>query len=112
MEALQKSLIIALMVLAAAFWIWGLYLDGFYCEHGATTASVAEGRIYSKTVCHGHRVFLTGKEKFNFDVLYPSISIGNALIAGLLDLRWKHFVHKKDLQGEDLFYWYGRKKKR
>lgn len=111
MEALQKSLIIALMLLAVAFWMWGIYLDGFYCEHGATTASVTEGRIYPKKVCHGWRVFLTAKEKFNLDVLYPSISIGSVLIAGLLDLRWKHFAHKKGFPGEDASYWDGRKKK-
>ena len=112
MEALQKSLIIALMVLAAAFWSWQIYLDGFYCQYGATTASVAEGRVYPRKVCHGWQVFLTEKEKFNFDVLYPSISIGSVLIAGLLDLRWKHFAFKEDSQGADLFYWFRKNKRR
>jgi hypothetical protein len=110
MAAVQKSLIIALMVLAAVFWVQGIYLDGFYCEHGATMALVAEGRIYPKKVCHGWQVFLTEKEKFHLEVLYPSISIGSFLIAGLLALRWKHFTFKKD--SADLFHRLGRHKKR
>lgn len=111
MVALQKFLIIAIMVLAAALWSWMIYLDGFYCEYGATTPSVAEGRIYSRNVCHGGQVFLTEKEKFNLNVLYPSISIGSVLIAGLLDLRWKHFAFKQDSQGTDFFYWFKNKKR-
>lgn len=111
MKSLQKSLIITLMVLAGIFWSWSIYLDGFYCEYGATTVSVAEGRIFPRKVCHGWQVFLTEKEKFNLDVLYPSISIGSVLIAGLLDIRWKHFAFKEDSQGADLFYWFKRNKK-
>ena len=111
MVALQKSLIIALIVLAVAFWSWDIYLDSFYYEHGATTASVAEGRIYPMKVHHGWQVFLTEREKFSFDVLYPSISIGSFLIAGLLDLRWKHFA-AKNIQSADLLYWLRRNKKK
>ena len=94
MVALQKSLIIAFIALAVAFWSWVIYLDSFYYEHGATTASAAEGRIYPLIVHHGWQVFLTEKEKFRFEVLYPVIFIGSFLIAGLLDLRWKHFAAK------------------
>ncbi len=112
MVALQKSLIIALMLIAVAFWSWWIYLDFFYCEHGATTELAAEGRVYPTKVCHGWQVFLTEKEKFNLDVLYPSISFGSVLIAGLLDLRWKHFYFAKDLQGANLFYWLRRNKKK
>jgi hypothetical protein len=82
MIALQKSLIVVLIVLAVALFSWCIYLDSFYYEHGATTASAAEGRIYPTTVHHGLQVFLTKKEKFRFDVLYPSIFIGSFLIAG------------------------------
>ena len=110
MGALQKTLIVAFVVLAAAFWNWRIYLDGFYCENGAKTASIAEGRIYLENVCHGGEVFLTEKEKFNFDVLYPSIAIGSVLIAGLLDLRWKHFAFKEE--GADLFYWFRKNRRR
>jgi hypothetical protein len=112
MVALQKSLIIALMLIAAAFWTWSMYLDHFYCEHGATTASAAEGRVYSRKVCHGSQVFLTKKEEFNLIALYPSISIGSFLIAGLLDLRWKHFYFAKGFQGPDLLDWLKRIKRK
>ena len=112
MVALQKSLIITLMLIAAAFWSWWIYLDGFYCEHGATTASAAEGRVYPKKVCHGWQVFLTEKEKFNLVVLHPSIFIGSVLIAGLLDMRWKHFYFAKDFHSAELFHWLRRNKKK
>ena len=95
MIALQKFLIIALILVAVAFWSWSIYLDSYYCEHGATTALAEAGRVNARIVCHGRQVFLTKNEKFNLDVLYPSISIGSVLIAGLLDLRWRHFVFKK-----------------
>jgi hypothetical protein len=112
MVAAQKSLIIALMLTAASFWTWWMYLDHFYCKHGATTASATEGRVYPQKVCHGWQVFLTAKEKFNLVVLYPSISIGSVLIAGLLDMRWKHFYFAKDFPGAVLLYWLRRKKKK
>ena len=111
MIAFQKALIIALVLVAAAFWNWLIYLDSFYCQHGATAAIVAEGRIYPRKVCHGRQVFLTHQEKFNLDVLYPSLSIGSFLIAGLLDLRWKHFVFKQKLHS-DLWYWFRRNSKK
>jgi len=110
MAAFQKVLIIAVMLVAVAFWSWSIYLDGFYCRHGATTAVAAEGRVYPRKVCHGSQVFLTKKEKFDLDVLYPSVSIGSVLIAGLLDRRWKHFVFKRDFKGTDRLYWFRRKK--
>jgi hypothetical protein len=112
MVALQKSLIIALMLIAAAFWGWWMYLDHFYCQHGATTASAAEGRVYPKKVCHGWQVFLTEREEFNLVVLYPSIFVGSVLIAGLLDMRWKHFYFAKNFQGAQRFYWQRRKSKK
>lgn len=93
--AFQKLLIMAVVLIAAAFWGWSIYLDGFYCKYGATTAVTAEGRVYPRKVCHGSQVFLTKEEKFDLDVLYPSVSFGSILIAGLLDQRWKHFVFKK-----------------
>ncbi|HKR60503.1 MAG TPA: hypothetical protein VJS64_12280 [Pyrinomonadaceae bacterium] len=112
MVALQKSLIVGLILVAVAYWNWCIYLDSYYYEHGATTPSVAEGRIYPMKVHHGWQVFLTKKEKFNLEVFYPSICLGSFLIAGLLDLRWKHFAFKRDVQGVDLFYWFRKNKKK
>lgn len=112
MVALQKFLIVSFLLIAFACWARWIFLDSYYYQHGATSTSVAEGRIYPKKVHHGWQVFLTRKEKFNLDVLYPSIFFGSVLIAGLLDLRWKHFYFRKDSHGMDLFYWFkGNKKK-
>ena len=108
MIVFQKVLTIAFLVIAAAFCSWSIYLDSYYCEYGATTTTVEEGRVYARKVCHGRQVFMTAKEKFNLDVLYPSISIGSVLVAGLLDLRWKHFAFKRDVQGRNLLNWFRR----
>ena len=112
MIGFQKVLIIAFMLIAAAFFSWSIYLDSYYCEYGATTPTVEEGRVYPRKVCHGRQVFMTRKEKFNLDVLYPSISIGSVLLAGLLDLRWKHFAFKRGVQGRDLLNWFRRDRKK
>jgi hypothetical protein len=73
---------------------------------------IGEGRVYARKVCHGRQVFMTEKEKFNLDVLFPSISIGSVLIAGLLDLRWKHFVFKRDAQDSNLLNRFRRDRKK
>ena len=112
MIGFQKVLIIAFMLIAAAFFSWSIYLDSYYCEYGATTPMVEEGRVYPRKVCHGRQVFMTRKEKFNLDVLYPSISIGSVLFAGLLDLRWKHFAFKRGVQSRDLLNWFRRDRKK
>lgn len=111
MIALQKSLILAFVVAAVTFWCWQIYLDGVYSEHGVTMAVPAEGKIYARKVYLGRQVFLTEREKFNLDVLLPSMSIGSFLIAVLLDSRWKHFVFKKGFHGADPFYVFRRKRK-
>ena len=100
---LQRLLIILLFLVAAAFWSYIIYLDGFYYENAPREALIAQGRVHPRFVHHGAKVFLTEQELFNFDVLFPSISIAGVLIAGLLDLRWKHFVFRKDLKGADHF---------
>ena len=51
------------------------YLDGYYYEHAPTTPVIAEGRIHARIVHHGWQVFLTDKEKFNLNVLYPSLPL-------------------------------------
>lgn len=94
------------MILAAAFWSYGLYLDDFYYENAPQEPVPAEGRIHPKFIHHyGTRVFLNDQEMFNFYVLFPSISISSVLIAGLLDMRWKHFLFNKDFEGADPFAW-------
>ena len=112
MIVVQKVSIIAFMVIAAAFCSWSIYLDSYYCEYAPTTTMVGEGRVYARKVCHGRQVFMTEKEKFNLDVLFPSISIGSVLIAGLLDLRWKHFVFKRDAQDSNLLNRFRRDRKK
>jgi hypothetical protein len=111
MLALQKLLIILLFVVAAAFWSYIIYLDSFYYENAPREALTAQGRVHPMFVHHGAKVFLTEQEQFNFEVLFPSISIGSVLIAGLLDSRWKHFVFTKDFKGADPFSWLRRKKR-
>ena len=91
MALLQKSLIGMLLVAAAASFIYILCLDSYYHLYGAREPQPTDGRIYPMTVHHGTHVFVTEKEKLNFDALLPSISIGSVLIAGLLNLRWKCF---------------------
>jgi hypothetical protein len=91
MAVLQKSLIVLLLMIAAASFIYILYLDSYYDRYGAREPQPTEGRIHLKTVHHGTRVFLTEKERLNFNVLLPSVSILCVLIAGLLNLRWKCF---------------------
>ena len=78
-------------------------MDGYYYEHAPTTPVAAEGRLYPKIVHHGCQVFLTEKEKFNLDVLYPSIPLVSILIAGLLDKHWKHLYFARDSNRADLF---------
>jgi len=109
---LQKAVIIVLMLVAAVFWSYELYLDGFYYENAPREAVAAEGRVHPKVVHHGAHVFLTERELFNFDVLFPSISIGSVLIAGVLAMRWKHFSFAKDVKGADLFSVFRKKKRR
>jgi hypothetical protein len=109
---LQKAVIIALMLVAAVFWRYELYLDGFYYQNAPREAVVAEGRIHPKVVHHGAHVFLTEGELFNFDVLFPSISIGSVLIAGVLSMRWKQFSFAKNVKGADLFASFRKKKRR
>jgi hypothetical protein len=48
------------------------------------------------------RFFVTDKEKFNLDVLYPSLPLVCILIAGLLDKHWKHFYFARDSHRADL----------
>jgi hypothetical protein len=112
MSVVQKVSIIGFMLIGAAVCSWSIYLDSYYCEYGATTTVVGEGRVYARKVCHGRQVFMTEKEKFNLDVLFPSISIASVLIAGLLDLRWKHFAFKRNIQGRDLLNRFRRDRKK
>ena len=112
MIVFQKVSIIAFLLIAAAFCSWSIHLDSYYCKYGATTPMVEGGRLYPRKVCHGRHVFMTAKEKLNLDVLYPSISIGSVLVAGLLDLRWKHFAFKRGAQGRDLLNWFRRDRKK
>ena len=106
----QKLLIILLIVVAAAFWGYVIHLDSFYYENAPREAVTAQGIVHPQFVHHGTKVFLTEQEFFNFEVLFPSISIGSVLIAGLLDLRWKHFVFTENFKGADPFSWLRRKK--
>ena len=108
---IQRGLIIVLMLVAAAFWSYILYLDSFYYQNAPREPIPVEERIHPKVVHHGAHVFLTEREVFNFDVLFPSISIGSVLIAGLLAMRWKQFGFKKDFKAVDFFYFF-RKNKR
>ena len=103
MLQLQKAIIIGLLVIAAAFWGFGLYLDGFYYKNAPREPVLAEGRIHPEVIHHGTHVFLTERELFNFNVLFPSISIGSVLIAGLLSLRWKLFGFSKDFKSVGFF---------
>ena len=107
---LQKTLTIALMVLAAVFWGYGMYLDSFYYENAPREPIPAEGRIHPIVIHHGADVFLTRREIFNFRVLFPSIAIGSVLIAGLLYLRWRLFVFTKNFKAADPFSWLRKKK--
>ena len=111
MVRLQQFLIILLVVIAAAFWNYGIYLDRFYYENAPREPLATEGRVHLKIVHHGTKVFLTDQEIFNFEVLFPSVAIGSILIAGLLDLRWKLFVFTKDFKAADRFSRLRRRKK-
>ena len=111
MVRLQQSLIILLVVIAAAFWSYGIYLDRFYYENAPREPLASEGRTHLMIVHHGAKVFLTDQEIFNFEVLFPSVAIGSVLIAGLLDLRWKLFVFTKDFKAADPFSWLKRRKR-
>jgi hypothetical protein len=108
---LQKAAIIVLVIVAASFWGYELYLDSFYYEYAPRESVPAEGRIHPKVVHHGAHVFLTQRELFNFNVLFPSISIGSILIAGLLSMRWQMFGFTKDFKGADLFSWFRKNRK-
>ena len=88
----QKVLILLFFGVAVASFVYTLYLDNYYYLNGARDPVPAEGRIYRQIVHHGWQVFLTRREQFNFEVVLPSIGLGSFLIAGLLDLRWKHFA--------------------
>ena len=88
---LQKLLIILFFVVAVAFFSYIAYLDNFYYENAPREALSAQGRVHPQFVHHGAKVFLTEQELFNFEVLFPTISIGSAAIAGLLALRRKLF---------------------
>jgi len=103
LSQLQKAIIIGLLVIAAAFWGFGLCLDGFYYKNAPREPVLAEGRIHPEVIHHGTHVFLTERELFNFNVLFPSISIGSVLIAGLLSLRWKLFGFSKDFKSVGFF---------
>jgi hypothetical protein len=108
---LKKVIIIGLLVIAAVFWGFGLYLDGFYYENAPREPVLAEGRIHPEVIHHGTHVFLTERELFKFNVLFPSISIGSVMIAGLLSMRWKLFGFTKDFKGVDFFSWFRKNKK-
>ena len=108
---LQRLLIILLFLVATVFWSYAIYLDGFYYENAPREALIGEGRVHPRFVHHGTKVFLTEQELFNLDVLFPSISIGSVLIAGLLDLRWKRFIFTKHFKGADPFSWLRGKKR-
>jgi len=107
----QKLLIILLIAVAIAFWCAVIYLDSFYYQNAPREAVTAQGRTHPQVVHHGTIIFLTEQEVFNFEVLFPSISIGSVLVAGLLDLHWKHFVFTKDFKGADPFSWLRRQKR-
>jgi hypothetical protein len=111
MVQVQRAIIVAFVLLAAVFWFYALYLDSFYYQNAPREAVPVEGRVHLKIIHHGARVFLTEREVFNFDVLFPSISIGSVLIAGLLALRWKQFSFTNASKGADLFSFF-RKNKR
>jgi len=91
MALLQKTLTVAFLAIAVSCFVYTLYLDNYYGVNGATKPEPTEGRIYPKTLHHGVHVFMTKGEKFRFDVVLPSVSIGSFLIAALLNMRWKHF---------------------
>ena len=95
-KLLQKLLLIILTVSAVAVWGWWVYLDSYYYENAPRTPVIAEGRIHPRIVHHGSQVFLTDKEKFNLNVLYPSLPLLCILIAGVLDKHWKHFYFARD----------------
>jgi hypothetical protein len=91
MALLQKTLIVTFLAIAVSCFACILYLDNYYGVNGATKPEPNEGRIYPKTLHHGVHVFMTKGEKFRFDVVLPSVSIGSFLIAALLNMRWKRF---------------------
>ena len=104
MSVQQKKAVIILFVIVAAFaWSYRLYLDEFYYANAPRGPVPAEGRIRREIIHHGAHVFLTQRELFNFNVLFPSISIGSVLIAGLLSLRWKLFGFSKDFKSVGFF---------
>ena len=88
---IQKAVVLVFFGVAVAVFIYLLYLDNYYHQHGARQPVSAGGRIYREFVHHGSEVFLTKREQLNLDVVFPSIAIGSFLIGGLLALRWKLF---------------------
>jgi len=108
---IQKAVVILLILVAAAFWSYNLYLDSFYYENAPREPIPVEGRIHPKVIHHGTHVFLTEREVFNFDVLFPSISIGSVLIAGLLAIRWKQFNFTAHFKKTDLSSFFKKNKK-
>jgi hypothetical protein len=95
----RKSLIVIFFGIAVATFVYELYLDNYYSVNGPSQAMAAEGRIYRRVVHHGTVVFLTERELFNLNVLFPSISIGSVLIGGLFALRWRLFGANKQKPG-------------
>lgn len=88
---LQKAVVLVFFGVAVAVFIYLLYLDNYYHLNGARKPVPAEGRVYPEFVHHGSKVFLTKREHFNLDVLFPSLAIGSFLIGGLFALGWKLF---------------------
>jgi len=91
MALLQKILIVTLLAIAIGCFFCSLYLDNYYGVNGALKPDPTAGRIYPKILHHGVHVFMTKEEKFQFDVVLPSVCIGSFFIAALLNMRWKHF---------------------
>jgi len=92
---LQKALILFCFGVAAVAFVYQLYLDNYYHLNAPRQPIPAEGRIYLEYVHHGSRVFLTKREQFDMDVLFPSVAIGSVLVGGLFALRWKLFGAEK-----------------
>ena len=111
MIIIKKSVVILLILVAAAFWSYHLYLDSFYYENAPREPMPVEGRLHPKVIHHGTHVFLTDREVFNFDVLFPSISIASVLIAGVLAMRWKQFGFRRDYKRTDLSSFFRKNKK-
>jgi hypothetical protein len=90
----RKAIVLTCGILAflALNGLW--YLDFYYYAYSPRAPVPTEGRIYSDSVHHGTRVYLTECEYLSFRLLLP-LCIAFGLLAAYLHSRWQPFAPYK-----------------